>query len=163
MAEIVVERAVLLQHEHDVIDRVLKIAGASEAGALWDARKLRDTAAAATLGLRRAARGPHDRPHRGWQPRRRASDLARTKAVAHQHDVSAGIARSSLADAARRLIFLKGNNAHDYKFSSAVLEDYHHLTPPWRDRFLAASVFNLKGSGAADNELVKRTREALNG
>src|SRR5438067_11776711 len=33
MAEIVVERAVLLQHEHDVIDRVLKIAGASEAGA----------------------------------------------------------------------------------------------------------------------------------
>ena len=68
-----------------------------------------------------------------------------------------------LADAARRLIFLKGNNAHDYKFSSAVLEDYHHLTPPWRDRFLAASVFNLKGSGAADNALVKRTREALNG
>src|SRR4030095_6455938 len=39
-----------------------------------------------------------------------------------------------LANAARRLIFLKGNNAHDYKFSSAVLEDYHHLTPPWRDR-----------------------------
>jgi hypothetical protein len=28
-----------------------------------------------------------------------------------------------LADAARRLIFLKGTNVHDYKFSSAVLED----------------------------------------
>jgi len=66
-----------------------------------------------------------------------------------------------LADAARRLIFLKGNNAHDYKFSSAVLEDYEHLSPPWRDRFLAASVFNLRGSGDGDTDLVKRIRSAL--
>ena len=68
-----------------------------------------------------------------------------------------------LADAARRLIFLKGRDSHDYKFSSAVFEDYHHLAPPWRDRFLAASMFNLKGPGAPDNELVQRTRAALNG
>jgi len=66
-----------------------------------------------------------------------------------------------LADAARRLIFLKGTNAHDYKFSSAVLEDYECLSPPWRDRLLAASVFYLRGSGEADNDLVKRTRAAL--
>ncbi|HMJ64296.1 MAG TPA: hypothetical protein VK615_03005 [Candidatus Binatia bacterium] len=66
-----------------------------------------------------------------------------------------------LADTARRLIFLKGDNAHDYKFSSAVLEDYEHLSPPWRDRFLAASVFNLRGSGAKDNDLAKRIRSAL--
>ncbi len=66
-----------------------------------------------------------------------------------------------LANAARRLVFLKGHDSHDYKFSSAVLEDYHHLAPPWRDRFLAASIFNLKGSGAPDNELVKRIRAAL--
>lgn len=66
-----------------------------------------------------------------------------------------------LIDAARRLIFLKGTNAHDYKFSSAVLEDYHHVSPAWRDRYLAASVFNLRGSGGPDNELVKRTRAAL--
>lgn len=63
--------------------------------------------------------------------------------------------------AARRLIFLKGTNAHDYKFSSAVLEDYRHVSPAWRDRFLAASVFNLRGSGGPDNELVKHTRAAL--
>jgi hypothetical protein len=62
---------------------------------------------------------------------------------------------------ARRLIFLKGNNSHDYKFSSAVLEDFHHVTPAWRDRFLAASVFNLRGSGDKDNSLVNRTRAAL--
>ena len=64
-------------------------------------------------------------------------------------------------DAARRLIFLKGDNAHDYKFSAAVLEDYAHISPAWRDRYLAASVFNLHGSGDKDNGLVKRTREAL--
>jgi hypothetical protein len=66
-----------------------------------------------------------------------------------------------LADAARRLIFLKGRDSHDYKFSSAVLEDYLAMTPPWRDRYLAASVFYLKGSRDADSDLVKRIRSAL--
>ncbi len=65
------------------------------------------------------------------------------------------------ADAARRLIFLKGRDSHDYKFSSAVLEDYEFMAPQWRDRYLAASVFNLKGSGDKDNDLVKRIRAAL--
>ena len=67
----------------------------------------------------------------------------------------------SLLDAANRLVFLKGNDSHDYKFSAAVLEDYEHLSPPWRSRFLAASVFWLSGSGAPDNELVQRARNAL--
>jgi hypothetical protein len=62
---------------------------------------------------------------------------------------------------ARRLIFLKGNNSHDYKFSSAVLEDFHNVSPTWRAQFLAASVFNLRGSGEKDNSLVNRTRAAL--
>jgi hypothetical protein len=66
-----------------------------------------------------------------------------------------------LIDAARLLIFLKGQNAHDYKFSSAVLEDYFHVSPGWRDRFLAASVFNLRGSQEPDNQLVQRVREAF--
>jgi hypothetical protein len=65
------------------------------------------------------------------------------------------------ATAARRLIFLKGNNAHDYKFSSAVLEDYQQLSPPWRDRLLAASAFNFRGAGDKDNEVIKHTRSAL--
>ncbi len=64
-------------------------------------------------------------------------------------------------DAARVLIFLKGTNAHDYKFSSAVLEDYKHVSPQYRGQFLASSVFNLRGSGGRDNKLVERTRAAL--
>jgi hypothetical protein len=70
---------------------------------------------------------------------------------------------ATFADAARRLIFLKGNNSHDYKFSSAVLEDYQRLAPPWRDRLLAASAFYFRGAGDKDNELVARTRGALKG
>jgi len=66
-----------------------------------------------------------------------------------------------LIGAARQLVFVKGTNSHDYKFSSAVLEDYYHVSPGWRDRYLAASSFNLCGSGAADNDLVTRTRAAL--
>lgn len=64
-------------------------------------------------------------------------------------------------NAARRMIFQKGRDSHDYKFSSAVLEDYSALTPAWRNRFLALSVFNLKGSGDGDNGVVTRTRAAL--
>ena len=64
-------------------------------------------------------------------------------------------------DAARLLIFLKGTNAHDYKFSAAILEDFQHVSPEWRARFLASGVFNLRGSGDAENKLVKRTRDAL--
>lgn len=67
----------------------------------------------------------------------------------------------SFIDAARLLVFLKGNDAHDYKFSSAVLEDYYHVSPDWRDMYLALSVFNLRGSGERDNQLVQRTRAAL--
>ncbi|HEX8202947.1 MAG TPA: hypothetical protein VF590_20900, partial [Isosphaeraceae bacterium] len=66
-----------------------------------------------------------------------------------------------LIDAARRLVFLKGDDAHDYKFSSAVLEDYYHVSPSWRDRYLAASMYLLPGSGDRDNALVQRTRAAL--
>jgi hypothetical protein len=73
----------------------------------------------------------------------------------------AGHSAKDLIDAARRLVFLKGNDSHDYKFSSAVLEDYYHATPRWRDLFLAASTFHLNGAGEPDNKLVTRIRDAF--
>jgi hypothetical protein len=73
---------------------------------------------------------------------------------------SNGDARAFIAEA-QRLIYLKGTDSHDYKFSAAVLEDYSHLAPGLRDRFLAASVFWLKGTGAPDSPLVERTRALL--
>jgi hypothetical protein len=66
-----------------------------------------------------------------------------------------------LVSAAERLIFAKGNDSHDYKFSSAALEDYYHVSSAWRARYAASSLFNLKGTSAPDNELIQRTRAAL--
>jgi hypothetical protein len=71
-------------------------------------------------------------------------------------------AANDFIDAARVLVFLKGNDAHDYKFSSAVLEDYYHVSPEWRNVYLASNIFKLRSSADSDNSLVQRTRAALN-
>jgi len=93
------------------------------------------------------------------------ADVARDKPAAARKVLALldhnGAAADGLMTAARRLIFLKGTDAHDYKFSSAALEDYYHATPAWRARFLASSVFWLKGSADRDNDLVQRARAAL--
>jgi len=67
----------------------------------------------------------------------------------------------ALMTTARRLVFNKGNDAHDYKFSSAALEDYYHASPTWREQYLATSMFNLRGTGDRDNDLIRRARSAL--
>ena len=56
---------------------------------------------------------------------------------------------------------IKCRNGHDYKFSSAVLEDYQLISPAWRDAYLAASVHYLRGTGEAENRLVQPTIELL--
>jgi len=75
--------------------------------------------------------------------------------------LAAGGATKPLIDAARLLVFFKGTNSHDYKFSSAAFEDYALLSPGWRERYLATSVFNLRGAGDQDNGLSERVRAAL--
>ncbi|MGH7947576.1 MAG: hypothetical protein ACREF9_21595, partial [Opitutaceae bacterium] len=92
------------------------------------------------------------------------ADASRDKLLAAKKTLGwleRGGAAKTFIDAAQRMIYLKGTDSHDYKFSSAALEDYRHLSPPLRNRFLAASVFWLKGSGAPDNALVARTRAAI--
>ena len=66
-----------------------------------------------------------------------------------------------LIDMARQYVFLKGDDSHDYKFSSAALEDYYHVSPAWRNRFLAATTYQLRGAGERENPLVQRIRTAL--
>jgi hypothetical protein len=85
---------------------------------------------------------------------------AAAKALAFLGGAGADGAEALLA-AGRRLVFNKGRDAHDYKFSSAVMEDYYHVTPHWRDRCLASSLFWLHGSGDKDNDLIGRARAAL--
>jgi len=86
----------------------------------------------------------------------------RTKASHHAMQyLETGGQAEQLIDAARQLVFLKGTDPHDYKFSSAVLEDYYAVSPAFRNSFLAASTFQLPGSGDRDNGLVDRIRAAL--
>ncbi len=87
---------------------------------------------------------------------------SRRKAAEHAyHFLAHGGDPQSIADHARRLVFLKGSDSHDYKFSSAALEDYRRLSPPWRNRFLAASMYQLCSPHQATRPLVKRIREAI--
>jgi hypothetical protein len=62
---------------------------------------------------------------------------------------------------ARRLIFLKGNDSHDYKYSSAVLEDFHQVTPAWRNRYLAAALYKMRNASEPTTPLVGRIQSAL--
>ena len=75
--------------------------------------------------------------------------------------LQAGHEPEPLIHAARRLVFLKGDDAHDYKFSSAVLEDFYHASPSYRERFLAAGTLLLPAASDRDNNLVNRIRAAF--
>ena len=67
----------------------------------------------------------------------------------------------TVADHARRLVFLKGDDSHDYKFSSAALEDYRVLSGAWRNRYLAASSYQLRSGSEPTRDLVKRIQSAV--
>ena len=87
---------------------------------------------------------------------------AARKALAYLNESDRPAANAEqLMDAARLLIFLKGNDAHDYKFSSAVLEDYYNVSPSWRNKYLALNLFKMRSVADRDNRLVERTRAAL--
>jgi len=88
------------------------------------------------------------------------SDRSKAATAALAYLTATGDAKP-LIDAARVLIFLKGTDSHDYKFSSAILEDYYNVSPTWRNNFFAAGTYWLKGSGGKDNDLVQRIRAAL--
>ncbi len=60
---------------------------------------------------------------------------------------------------AREMVFLKGNDAHDYKFSSAALEDYFEIDPTWRARYLASCSYLLHGDNQPTTNLAKRVLE----
>jgi hypothetical protein len=74
---------------------------------------------------------------------------------------SKAVQPETLMTVARRLVFNKGRDSHDYKFCSAALEDYYQTTPHWRNRYLATSMFNLKGASDQDSDLIRRARAAL--
>ncbi len=87
-------------------------------------------------------------------PSDRTTAARKTLVLLKQHPDQA----DTLMAAARRLVFAKGNDSHDYKFSSAALEDYYAVSPRWRPLYLASSMFHLRGLGDRDNNLIKEVR-----
>jgi hypothetical protein len=41
------------------------------------------------------------------------------------------------------------------------MEDYYHVSPDWRNTYLALNMFKLRSALDPDNSLVQRTRSAL--
>lgn len=66
-----------------------------------------------------------------------------------------------LFDSARRLVFTRGRDSHDYKYAAAAWEE-HQLASDRRLRepLAAAMMFNLPSSSAPENAVVKRARDA---
>ena len=89
-----------------------------------------------------------------------SSDRKRASS-AMQGFLDSGKQPEALINAARRLVFLKGNDSHDYKFSSAALEDFYAISPNFRNAYLASAAYLLPGSEDRDNGLVDRVRDAL--
>ncbi len=64
-------------------------------------------------------------------------------------------------DRARQMVFVKGTDSHDYKFSSAIMEDCFHLSLAMRPKYLAMCVFKLNGPSQPDTPLLPRLRACL--
>ena len=62
---------------------------------------------------------------------------------------------------ARRQIFLKSSEEHEYKYPAAIFEDYRLVDPQWRPHLLAASVYYVWRSGMPDSPIMLRAREAI--
>lgn len=57
---------------------------------------------------------------------------------------------------ARELVFLKGTDSHDYKFSSAAIEDAAFIAPKWRNYYLSGCSYLLHGTSEATTALSQK-------
>jgi hypothetical protein len=68
---------------------------------------------------------------------------------------------NELFSSARNYVFSKGTDSHDYKFSSAILEDYSNVSPAWRNLYLSGCAQLLHGDSAPDTQLFQRVRALI--
>jgi hypothetical protein len=63
--------------------------------------------------------------------------------------------------AARKLIFRKGRDSHDYKYGAAIWEEYRLASDPkWQAPLTAAALAFFPASTTADSPLMRRARDA---
>src|SRR5262249_35465063 len=66
------------------------------------------------------------------------------------------------AGAAHSWLCRKANDdAHEYKFLAAILEDAACVSPAWRPHLLAASVHYFHGTKTPDNPVIRQVKEAM--
>ena len=76
--------------------------------------------------------------------------------------LQSGGSTDKLFAAARRMIFHKGKDSHEYKYGAAVWEECLLATDPkWQAPLAAASMFYVPGSKTPDSPLMKRARAAV--
>ncbi len=84
---------------------------------------------------------------------------AAAKTVAY---LDRGGSTGRLFDVARRMIFHKGTDSHDYKYGAAIWEECLAVAEPrWHAPLAAAAMFNLPGARTNDSPLMIRAREAV--
>jgi hypothetical protein len=85
---------------------------------------------------------------------------AAVKTVAY---LARGGSTARLFDAARRMIFHKGTDSHDYKYGAAIWEECLASSDPgWQAPLAAAAMYYLPGAKTKDSPLMNRAREAVN-
>jgi hypothetical protein len=76
--------------------------------------------------------------------------------------LSRGGSTEGIFDAAKRMIFHKGTDSHDYKYGAAIWEECVAASEPkWHAPLAAAAMFNLPGAKSKDSPLMIRAREAV--
>jgi hypothetical protein len=90
------------------------------------------------------------------------SDDRRKAAAKTQAYLGRGGSPDLFFDAARRMIFHKGRDSHDYKYGAALAEEFLWSTEPkWRSQIAAAATFNFPGAKTPDSPLMDRARAAV--
>jgi len=69
----------------------------------------------------------------------------------------------ALFSAARRLVFTRATDTHDYKYPAAAFEDIPIVSPTWRPHLLAASMLHIPAPAMPESPVIQRAREAVAG
>ena len=84
---------------------------------------------------------------------------AAAKALAYLKE---GGSPSAIFAMARKLIFQKGRDSHDYKYAAAAWEEFSLTADPrWQPNLAAAMMGNLPSTGQADSPLMQRAKAAI--
>jgi hypothetical protein len=69
----------------------------------------------------------------------------------------------ALFSVARRLVFTRATDPHDYKYPAAAFEDIPTVSPAWRPHMLAAAMLHIPSPTVPESPVIQRARDAVAG